>query len=385
MFSKKAKLWCIGRKKLFTLLEQKCTGKNNIIWFHCASLGEFEQGKPVMEKIKQQEKEVTILVTFFSPSGFEVKKNDAVADIITYLPADTRSNAKKFVQIVKPQKVFFIKYEYWFNYMQELARLDIPFYYISAIFRENQYFFKPYGKWFLKQLQKCSRFFVQNENSQKILNKNGLSKVTVTGDTRFDRVYAIAQQSYTLDFMVSFKQDKKLLIAGSTWQPDEKLLSELYPAIQSDYRLVIAPHEVTHTHIEQIKKRFDTFSVVCYSEKEEKNIADYEVLIMDTIGLLSKMYKYADIAYIGGAFKTGLHNILEAVVFEKPVFFGPHYQKFNEAIELVNRGAAFSISKADEMMRQLRNFEENPNAYTACCAICKKYVAENLGATDKIV
>jgi 3-deoxy-D-manno-octulosonic-acid transferase len=382
---KKAKLWCKGRQKIFALLEEKCAARKNIVWFHCASLGEFEQGKPLMEKIKQQENETTILVTFFSPSGFEVKKDDPVADIITYLPIDTPKNAKKFVQIVNPTKVFFIKYEFWFNYIRELSKLNIPFYYVSAIFRENQYFFKPCGAWFLKQLKKCTCFFVQNENSKKILNQHGISQVVVTGDTRFDRVYAIAQQPYSLDFMASFKEDKKLLVAGSTWLPDEKLLSELLKNIKSGYKLALAPHVVNHQHIEQIKNTFNAFSVVCYSEKEQKNIADYEVLIIDTIGLLSKIYKYADISYIGGAFKTGLHNILEAAVFEKPIFFGPHYQKFNEAIELVSRRAAFSISQADEVLQQLRNFEQNPDSYNACCDICKEYVLQNLGATGKIV
>ena len=202
-FSKKAKLWCAGRENIFLFLEEKCASKENIIWFHCASLGEFEQGKPLMEKIKQEKKNVTLLVTFFSPSGYEIKKNAPIADIVTYLPIDTQKNARKFIQIAKPKQVFFIKYEYWYNYMQELFKANIPFYYVSAIFRKNQYFFKSYGIWFLKQLQKCSCFFVQNETSEKLLKQHGISKVTITGDTRFDRVYAIAQQSCQLDFISS--------------------------------------------------------------------------------------------------------------------------------------------------------------------------------------
>jgi 3-deoxy-D-manno-octulosonic-acid transferase len=385
VFSKKAKLWNEGRRNIFLFLEEKCSEKKNIIWFHCASLGEFEQGKPLMEKIKQQEKDVTLLVTFFSPSGYEIKKDAPIIDIVAYLPVDKSKNAKKFIQIVKPQKVFFIKYEFWFNYIQELTKANIPFYYVSTIFRNNQYFFKNFGKWFLKQLKKCNFFFVQNENSKEILNQHGITKVMLTGDTRFDRVYDIAHQPYTLDFLTEFKEDKKLLVAGSTWTPDVKLLAKLFLKINSNYKLVIAPHIVEKTHINQIKKIFDSFSVVFFSEKDKKKISDFEILVIDTIGLLSKIYKYADISYIGGAFKTGLHNILEAAVFEKPVFFGPHYHKFNEAVELVNNGGAFSVRNANEMVQKLKNFDENPTAYKTVSEICKNYVAQNLGATDKIL
>ena len=384
LFSKKAKLWHTGRKNIFLFLKEKCAEKQ-IIWFHCASLGEFEQGKPLMEKIKQEDENVTLLVTFFSPSGFEVKKDDPIAEIITYLPVDTPKNAKKFIRIVKPQKIFFIKYEFWYNYMYELSKAGIPFYYVSAIFRENQYFFKSYGKWFLKQLKKCSYFFVQNEKSKTLLQQHGILNAIVTGDTRFDRVYAIAQQPYQLEFINSFKAEKKLLVAGSTWQPDEKLLAELFSKIHSGYKLVIAPHLVEKNHIAQIKKIFGSFSTVCFSEKETKEISNDEVLIIDIIGLLSKIYKYADISYIGGAFKTGLHNILEAAVFEKPIFFGPYFQKFNEAVELVEQGAAFPVKNAAEMEHKMVCFKENPAFYEETCRICKKYVGRNLGATGKIM
>ena len=385
LFSKKAQLACTGRKNIFSILEEKCAGKNNIIWFHCASLGEFEQGKPLMEKIKQTEENITLLVTFFSPSGFEVKKDDKIAEIITYLPFDTPKNAKQFIQIVKPKKVFFVKYEFWYNYIYELSSAKIPFYYVSAIFRKNQYLFKNYGNWFLKQLKKCSFFFLQNENSKTLLNQHGILNTLVTGDTRFDRVYAIAQQSYTLDFILSFKQEKKMLVAGSTWQPDEKLLLKLFQKIHSDYKLVIAPHLVNKNRIDQIKRTYSSYSTVCFSEKETKDISNAQILIIDTIGILSKIYKYADVSYIGGAFKTGLHNILEAAVFEKPIFFGPHFQKFNEAIELVHRGAAFSVTQAVEMEKKIAAFQTDPAYYNTICNICKTYVSQNLGATDKIL
>jgi 3-deoxy-D-manno-octulosonic-acid transferase len=383
-FSPKAKLWCEGRKDVFLFLKKNCTPEKEIVWVHCASLGEIEQGKTLMEKIKQEEKNVTLLVTFFSPSGFEVKKNDPIAEIITYLPIDTPKNAKKFINIVKPQKVFFIKYEYWFNYMLELYRANIPFYYISAIFREKHYFFKNYGKWFLKQLKMCSYFFVQNEKSKILLQQNGISQAIVSGDTRVDRVCEIARQHTELDFISAFKEDKKLLVAGSTWKPDEKLLAELLINLNSDYKLVVAPHLVDNNRIHQIKKLFNAFPTVCLSESEGKDISKYKILIIDSIGVLRKIYKYADFSYVGGAFKTGLHNILEPIVFEKPVFFGPHFHKFNEAAELVEKGAAFPVTTANEMAKHLNHFKENPSSYSATCEICKKYIQQNLGATEKI-
>jgi 3-deoxy-D-manno-octulosonic-acid transferase len=385
LFNKKAKLWCTGRVNILKIIEKKCKEKENIVWFHCASLGEFEQGKPLMEKIRQEEKDVTLLVTFFSPSGFEIRKNDPKADIITYLPVDTPKNARKFIRIVKPKKVFFIKYEYWYNYIHELVQKNIPFYYVSAIFRENQYFFKNYGKWFLKHLKNCNHFFVQNDKSKFLLRENGISQVTFTGDTRFDRVYNIAQQPFNLDFIKIFQEGKKILVAGSTWTQDEKLLAELFNIVREKYKLVIAPHIVEIKHIKQIIRTFHPFSTVCYSEKEEKDFSNFDILIIDTIGLLSKIYKYADISYIGGGFKTGLHNILEAAVYEKPLFFGPHYQKFNEAVELVEQGGAFSIHNAKEMTNKIVGFENNPSMYQIVCKICKNYIAKNLGATDKIM
>jgi len=384
-FSKKAKLWCKGRKNIFLFLKNQCEGKSNIYWFHCASLGEFEQGKPLIEKIKQQKSEVTILVTFFSPSGYEIRKNDPIADIISYLPIDTKKNAKKFITIVKPKQVFFVKYEYWYNYMNELYKAGIPFYYVSAIFRKEQYFFKNYGKWFLKQLKKCHCFFVQNNHSATLLKRHGILQVVVTGDTRFDRVLAISKQHRSLDFVVSFKNTKKLLVAGSTWQPDELLLAKLFAKLSPNYKLIIAPHEVEKSNITRIKQIFSSFSILCYSEIDAQDISTYDVLVIDTIGLLSSLYKYADISYIGGAFKTGLHNILEAAVYEKPIFFGTHFQKFNEAVELVALGAAFSVNNAKEMEGKIEQFENNSLFYLNCCEICKSYVAQNLGATDKIV
>lgn len=355
------------------------------MWFHCASLGEFEQGKPLIQKIKSQNPNKTILVTFFSPSGYEVKKNDAAIDILAYLPSDTPRHARQFVEIVKPETAFFIKYEYWFNYMNVLSHSKIPFYYVSAIYRPSQYFFKPYGKWFAQQLQKCSYFFVQNGTSLNLLQSIGIQNVTITGDTRFDRVYAIASQNETLPFMEEFKNNRPLIIAGSSWEPDEQLLENVFANVNEDYKMVIAPHLIDNNHINNIVKLFASYKAVRYSERDTKNLSEYNVLIIDTIGLLSKIYKYADIAYIGGAFATGLHNTLEAAVFGIPVFFGTKYEKFDEAVALVAQKGAFSIHNSQEMIDKLNQFKQNPDIYQTTCSICKSFVNNNLGSVEKIM
>ena len=383
LFYNKAKLLHSGRRKIFNNLAQQCDNKQ-IVWFHCASLGEYEQGKPLIQKFREQYPDLTFLVTFFSPSGYEVKKNDKDIDILAYLPSDTPKNARKFIQTVKPKAVFFVKYEYWYNFINELYINKIPFYYLSAIFRSKQYFFQPYGRWFAEQLKKCTYFFVQNKLSQILLNQIGIEQVAVTGDTRFDRVYHIAQKNTELDFMREFKQDTKLIIAGSSWQPDEELLNKVFESAKNDYKIVLAPHLIDPEHITSIKQLFGKEKVVCYTQIEGKNLAEYNVLIIDTIGILRKIYKYADIAYIGGAFGTGLHNTLEAAVFGIPLFFGPEYDHFNEAVELVTRKGAFSIVTSEEMIIKLRGFKANPDYYKQTCQICAQYVHENLGACDKI-
>lgn len=385
LFNEKAKLLHSGRKKTFSILKQQCAGKQ-IVWLHAASLGEYEQGKPLIQKLRAQHPEYTFLVTFFSPSGYEVKKNDKDIDIVAYLPADTRRNAQRFLQIVKPTAAYFVKYEYWYNFIRELNRNKIPCYYLSAIYRPSQYFFKPYGKWFARQLQKCTHFFVQNEQSQKLLNQIGIAQVTITGDTRFDRVFAIAQKNESLAFVEEFKGAGKLLVAGSTWQPDEQVLVNVFEKIKHfGYKMILAPHLIDKEHIESIKKLFSQEKVICFSNINGKNLAEYDVLVIDAIGFLSKVYKYADVAHIGGAFATGLHNTLEAAVFGIPLFFGPHYSKFNEAIELVDRQGAFSIHSAEEMKKIMEEFETNTELYYRTCRICEKYVKENLGACDKIL
>lgn len=339
-----------------------------------------------MQLYRQQHPECTILVTFFSPSGYEVKKNDKVADIICYLPLDTPHNARRFLDIVPVEKAVFVKYEYWYNYMHQLNTRHVPFYYISAIFRPSQYFFKPYGTWFAQQLKNCTYFFVQNEASKDLLHSIGIDQVEITGDTRFDRVYDISRQQYELDFVQDFRQeDTRLIVAGSTWGPDEQLLKQLLEKLPANYKLVLAPHVTDAKHIGQIKELFQEFSTVCYTEKDGKDLSSYRVLVIDTIGILSKIYKYSYISYIGGAFETGLHNILEAAVFGVPLFFGPKYQKFNEAVQLVALQGAFSITSHEEMLQKCQLYASSPEAYTKVCQICKEFVQSNLGSCEKIM
>ena len=381
LFNEKARLWVRGRKGIFTELERAFSSKTNPVWIHCASLGEYEQAKPLIEKIKQEQPETKILTTFFSPSGYAQAVKKPLADYIFYLPLDLPRHARKFLDIVQPKVTIFVKYEFWYNFMQQLHRRSIPFYYISAIFRENQHFFKPCGRWFAKQLQQASHFFVQTEKSKELLDSIDIKQVTVCGDTRFDRVKAIADRVQPFDFMETFRQDKKIIVAGSTWGPDEQLLAQLLQSFP-EYKLVVAPHEISRTP--EVKQTFAAYKTALYSSKEESDLADAQVFIVDTIGILNRLYQYSAVSYVGGAFKTGLHNILEAAVYGKPIFFGPHYDHFNEAINLVTLKGAFSVTSADEMQAIMTKFEQNPEYYAQTCDICQQYVAHNSGAVDII-
>ena len=381
LFNEKARLWVRGRKGIFAELERTFSDKTNPIWVHCASLGEYEQAKPLIEKIKQEQPETKILTTFFSPSGYAQAVKKPLADYIFYLPLDLPRHARKFLDIVQPKVAIFVKYEFWYNFMQQLHRRSIPFYYISAIFRESQHFFKPCGRWFAKQLQHTSHFFVQTEKSKELLDSIGIEQVTVCGDTRFDRVKAIAAQVQPFDFMETFRQDKKVIVAGSTWGPDEQLLAQLLQHFP-EYKLVVAPHEISRTP--EVKQTFAAYKTALYSSKEESDLADAQVFFIDTIGILNRLYQYSAVSYIGGAFKTGLHNILEAAVYGKPIFFGPHYEHFNEAIQLVELKGAFSVTSADEMQAIMLKFEQNPEYYAQTCDICQEYVAQNSGAVNII-
>ena len=383
LFNEKARQWVRGRKDLFSELEQTFAGKQSPVWVHCASLGEYEQAKPLIEKIKQEQPETEIITTYFSPSGYAQAIKKPLADYNFYLPLDLPRNARKFLDIVQPKTAIFVKYEFWYNFMQQLHQQSIPFYYISAIFRESQHFFKPCGRWFAKQLQQATHFFVQTEKSKQLLESIKIQQVNVCGDTRFDRVKAIASQGQPFDFMETFRQDKKVIVAGSTWGPDEQLLAQLLQHFP-EYKLVVAPHEISRTP--EVKQIFAAYKTALYSSKEESNLTDAQVFIIDTIGILNRLYQYSTVSYIGGAFKTGLHNILEAAVYGKPIFFGPHYDHFNEAVQLVELRGAFSVNSADRMADILEEFEneKNPDYYHNVCDICQEYVEQNSGAVNLI-
>jgi 3-deoxy-D-manno-octulosonic-acid transferase len=378
--NKKAKLWVDGRKNIFFEISGKLKNNNSkIIWIHAASLGEFEQGRPLIEKIKTQNPEKKIFLTFFSPSGYEIRKNYTFADYIFYLPADTPKNAKKFIELVKPEKVYFIKYEFWLNYLSELNKNKTPIYLVSGIFRESQLFFKWYGKSYKTVLKYFTHFFVQNEISENLLKTIGIENVTISGDTRFDRVIDIAKESKNLDLVEKFCDNRDVIIAGSTWQPDEELLSNFKNNTTLDVKLILAPHEIHENNIKRIKKLFKT-KVLLYSEILLVNPSEYNVLIINNIGMLSSLYKYGKIAYIGGGFGAGIHNILEAAVFGKPIVFGIKYQKFKEATDLIALKGAISISNFQEIEIAFNNFLTDHKLLDITSEISKNYVFNNSGA-----
>jgi len=370
-FNTKAKEWLRGRKIIFTSLEKAINNHNNIVWFHCASLGEFEQGKPIIQAYKLKYPTHKILLTFFSPSAFEIRKNTPLANWVFYLPADTKSNAQKFIGIVKPIKVVFVKYEFWFNYMTELKNQDIPLYSVSAIFRDGQPFFK--YKWWAKQLKNVTHFFVQEKKSAQLLNRIGFSNYTISGDTRFDSVLANSQKPVETPLIASFSKRKPTMIFGSTWPNDEIILTK-YIKVHPENNYIIAPHEMLH--ISNLQKQTDA---LLYSKANKENILTTNVLIIDSIGLLSSVYQYGKLAYIGGGFGSGIHNILEAVTFGLPVIFGSNYQKFNEATELINQNGAISISNYRELTSAINYFN------TFDKKIATDYIDTNSGATKSVI
>ncbi|GAB1453256.1 glycosyltransferase N-terminal domain-containing protein [Draconibacterium sp.] len=385
LFNEKARLFVQGRKNWEENLAQKIDGKSKYIWFHCSSLGEFEQGRPVIEELKQKFPAYKIVLTFFSPSGYEIRKNYPLADVVAYLPLDTKRNAKTFLEIVKPEKAFFVKYEFWYFYISELKRKNIPLYIVSAIFRENQQFFKntPWGKWYRKILFKVEHLFVQNEKSGELLKSIGLSNFTVTGDTRFDRVAAIARDSKKLPIVEKFKGNSLLIVAGSTWKPDEELLAAFINE-NVGLKFIIAAHEVSAANINRIHGLLKK-PAISFSKVTESEIDKYDVLVIDSVGLLSSLYRYGEIAYIGGGFGVGIHNILEAATFGLPVVFGPNYKRFKEAVDLIFEGGAFSISDAGELRQSLTTLIDHENKRKIASQICSNYVAKNVGSTILIV
>ncbi len=389
LFNPKAKLWVKGRKDIFQKLKselqdsQLSIQNSQLIWFHCASLGEFEQGRPLMEGIKQKNPQTKILLTFFSPSGYEIRKNYSGADYIFYLPMGTPSSAKKFIEIVKPNVAIFVKYEFWFHYLSELKKQHVSTYLICGIFREDQYFFRNYGSWFRKQFSSFTYFFLQDEPSKLLLNSIGYINATVAGDTRYDRVFEIANNAKSIDSVKQFVSGKKIIIAGSTWEEDIKIISSFRFQV-AGYKLIIAPHKIDEPTIQSTIQQFNNSAIIRYSQVNEQNVKAADVLIIDNIGMLSSLYQYGTIAFIGGGFRTGLHNVLEAATFGLPVIFGPNYDKFIEAKELIQAGGAFSISSADELIKTI-DLLNHPDVLKMASFSSKNYVSSRTGATDKIL
>ncbi len=381
-FSLKTRLFVKGHRVALKTLEHKIKGNTSpVAWFHCASLGEFEQGRPIIEKFKEVFPTYKILLTFFSPSGYEVRKDYKHADFVTYLPWDTKSNAKKLVEVVNPSIAIFVKYEFWHFSIKELKNKNIPILSTSSIFRPDQIYFKPFGSFNLNILKNVTHFFVQTRASKNLLNEFGIDHVNVAGDTRFDRVADIEKNRKDLPLVKQFKGDKRLMVIGSCWPEDLEVLINFINA--SDLRFIIAPHELEGGCIEQIQKE-SLKKTILYSQLNEQN-GEEDVLIIDNIGLLSSLYGYGEYAYVGGAFKSGLHNILEAAAFGVPIFFGnKNYQKFNEAVELINLGGAVAVGSYTELQDQFNIFTEE-TALQIAGQVNKDYVQDNTGATDKII
>ena len=385
LFSPKMKLFVEGRKPVFTTLKQKIKPTDTTIWFHAASLGEYEQGLPVIEKIKEQFPSHKIILTFFSPSGYEVRKNNTVADVTVYLPLDTKKNAQNFLKLVHPDLVFFIKYEYWPNYLHELKKQNTKTYLISGILRKNQLFFKWYGGFYRTALNTFTYFFVQNETSKKLLQEIGKNNVSVSGDTRFDRVAAILEKDNSLDFISQFKDNTLTIVVGSSWPKDENLLVDFINSNTLNVKFIIAPHNIKEEQIQALKNSI-TKKTVLFSEKEGKSLADFDVFIIDTIGILTKIYSYADIAYVGGGFgNSGIHNVLEPATFGVPILIGPNYSHFAEATALVNMDACVSISNQKELNEALENLIHNDDIRHEKGHMCSTFVQMNKGATQMIV
>jgi 3-deoxy-D-manno-octulosonic-acid transferase len=384
-FVPKIKLFVRGRKDVFPILQSKIKPEDKTIWFHAASLGEYEQGLPVIEKIKEKYPNYKIIVSFFSPSGYEVRKNNTIADATVYLPLDTIYNAKKFIELVHPEMAFFIKYEFWPNYLNELKNQNIPTYLISGIFREKQAFFKWYGGFYRNALETFTFFFVQNESSLSLLRQLGKQNAILSGDTRFDRVASILENDNSLDFIATFKEKKTTLVAGSTWPKDEELLLNFINSSNEDCKYIIAPHNIKPEQIQELKNKC-TKNVVLYSEKENKDLRNYEVFIIDTIGILTKIYSYADIAYVGGGFGyPGVHNILEPATFGIPIVIGPNYSHFVEADDLVQLKGCVSIQNQKELNIQLSTFLKEKKTRIDKGNICANFVQKNKGAVDRIM
>lgn len=388
LFNSKARQMTKGWKHTFGRLSIAPVGKEKTAWFHASSLGEFEQARPVLEAFRIQHPDFKICVTFFSPSGYEVRKDYPQADFVCYLPMDTPSNAARFVNLLRPTVVFFAKYDFWFNYLEQLRLREIPTYIFSSIFRPNQYFFKWYGTWFLRHLQRCfSHIFVQNQESLELLQSHGVQHVSIAGDTRFDRVHAIAlnaQPNPAVQTFLSRRPEGKTILAGSSWEPDETNLKHYLDHASPSTTLILAPHVISSTHLDHIQSLFGRDNCTLYSQLPATTAAT-QVLIIDNIGMLASLYQYADIAYIGGGFGKGIHNILEAVTFGKPVVFGPNYHKFKEALDIISLQGGYSYTDYSQLQTILDTLLTDPDRYHAASLTCTQYLNDNLGSTQRIL
>ena len=380
---KKARLLVRGHRAVFPLLEEKIDASSRYIWFHAASLGEFEQGRPLMESIRALHPEYKILLTFFSPSGYEVRKNYPGADIICYLPFDRPANVRRFLRLVRPAKAFFIKYEFWKNYLDELHRHGVPTYSVSSIFRPNQVFFKKYSRNYSRVLTNFDRLFVQNETSQRLLASIGVDRVTIVGDTRFDRVLQIYEQRKSLPLVEAFKGEHIALVAGSSWPPDEDLFIAYFNA-HPELKLIIAPHVIDEAHLQEIIAKLRR-PHVRYTQATEASARRADCLIIDCYGLLSSIYRYGELAYIGGGFGVGIHNTLEAAVYAIPVIFGPNHTRFREAMGLLDVHGAFSVTDYDDFSAIADRLLTDSDFRHAAGESAGRYVSTHAGATQKVL
>ncbi|MCF8380806.1 MAG: 3-deoxy-D-manno-octulosonic acid transferase [Bacteroidales bacterium] len=384
LFNAKALRWLSGRRHLWKRLKEGVDKSKELYWFHCSSLGEFEQGRPLIEEFRKRKPGAFILLTFFSPSGFDLRKNYQGADLVSYLPLDTGLNAWRFINLVKPKAVYFIKYEFWYYFLRTLFKKKIPVYLVSAKFRKDQTFFKWYGAWYLKFLRFFQHFFVQDESSAALLRKAGYINVSVTGDTRFDRVHQLSQLVRDYPGIELFRQNKKTLVAGSIWEKDEEILIKYINSCTSDYKFILAPHEINSRKMYKLVSEINGM-VVRFTDEDKSSFPNAKVLLIDTIGHLSTVYKYGDLAYIGGGFGKGIHNILEPATYGLPVLFGPNYEKFTEAVQLIQLEAAFNISDFAGLEERLNQLLENDELRKNCSQTISGYIKSSLGATSKIL
>lgn len=383
LFSRKPRKMIRGHWVIYELLRQQVEKDSRYVWFHAASLGEFEQGRPLMEKIREKYPEYKILLTFFSPSGYEVRRNYKGADIVCYLPFDKPRNVHKFLNIVHPCMAFFIKYEFWKNFLNELHKRRIPVYSVSSIFRKEQIFFKWYGGFYRGVLKSFDQLFVQNETSKRFLSRIHIQRVTVVGDTRFDRVLQIREEAKTLPLVEKFKGNSLTLVAGSSWPPDEDLFIEYFNT-HPEMKLIIAAHVIDENHLVEIIGKLQR-PYIRYSKANQQNVTKADCLIIDCFGLLSSIYRYGEIAYVGGGFGAGIHNVLEAAVYGMPVIFGPRYHKFMEARQLIECKGAFTICNKEELNAVLDKMLEDKAYLQEAGRNAGNYVKNNSGATEKIL